>query len=70
MAVAGNAVVSAHTAPRGAVRNKLVVSCVCLPARVHICLTASEELNILEEEGSQSCECQRYGKGAISLLSF
>lgn len=52
-----NTDIYAHYAPRRAVRNKLVVYCVYMPARVPICLTASKELNILVEEGLQYCEC-------------
>lgn len=57
MPISGNAVVSAHTAPKRAVRNKLVIYRMYMPARMHICLTASKELNILDEEGLQYCEC-------------
>jgi len=41
-----------------------------MPARMHICLTAAKELNILDEEGFQCRECHQYVKGTISLLSF
>lgn len=50
MSISRNAVVSAHTAPGRAVRNKLAIYCVRTPALMHLCWTASTELNILDEE--------------------
>lgn len=57
MPISGNAVVSAHTAPRRAVRNKLVIYGVDVPGWMLVCLTAAEELNISDEEGLWCCEC-------------
>lgn len=67
MPISGNAVVSAHTAPWRAVRNKLVIYGVDVPGRMHVCLTAAKELNISDEEGLWCCECHGYVKGTISL---
>lgn len=51
MPISGNAVVSAHTAPRRAVRNKLVIYRVDVPGWMHVYLTAAKELNISDEQG-------------------
>lgn len=70
MPISGDAVVSAHTAPRRAVRDKLVLQGVDVAGRMHVCLTAAKEPNISDEGGLWGCECHGYVKGTISLWRF